>query len=111
MGKYTDKAEFKIPRHIVQKGGVNPETIIVNKTLDYADSTYQLLKNTTGTLDVILPPVKEGAKFWIKSRASSSSNIVVKDQESPVNTITTLSSGQGVLVVSDGEYWWDVIKA
>ena len=109
MGKFTDKAEFKIPRHMVLKGGVNPETITVNKTLDYADSTYQLLKNTTGSLDVILPPVKEGAKFWIKSRASSSSNIIVKDASAA--TISTLASGEGVLVVSDGAYWWDVIKA
>ena len=28
---YTDKSEFKIPRHLVQPGSVNPETITVNK--------------------------------------------------------------------------------
>ena len=109
MAKFTDKAEFKVPRHIVLKGGVNPETITVNKTLDYADSTYQLLKNTTGSLDVILPAVKEGAGFWIKSRALSTSNIVVKDASA--NVIATLAAGQAVLAVSDGVAWWDVIKA
>lgn len=106
---YTDKQEFKIPRHIVQKDGINPETITTNKTLVYSDSQYQLLKNNTGSLDCILPSYKNGASFWIKSRASSTHNIVVKDEDA--NTIATLGAGEAVLVVSDGVAWWDVIKA
>lgn len=105
---FTDAAQFRIPRHIIQPGSVNPETITVNKTLVYNDSTYQLLRNNTGTLDCILPTYKDGARFWIKNRASSSSNIVVKDEDA--NTIATLAAGEGVLVVSDGEAWWDVVK-
>ena len=106
---YTDKAEFNIPRHVVQKGSVNPETITVNKTLVYSDSTYQLLKNVTGGLDVILPAFKDGAHFWIKSRSSSTSTITVKDAAAA--TIVALGAGEAVLVVSDGSAWWDVIKA
>lgn len=106
---YTDKQEFKIPRHLVQPGSVNPETITVNKTLTYKDGNYQLLKNTTGALDCTLPALKDGAYFWIKSRASSSSNIVVKDHLG--NALATLTAGQAVLCVSDGVAWWDVIKA
>lgn len=105
---FTDAAQFRIPRHIIQPGSVNPETITVDKTLVYNDSTYQLLRNNTGTLDCILPTYKDGARFWIKNRASSSSNIVVKDEDA--NTIATLAAGEGVLVVSDGEAWWDVVK-
>jgi len=40
---FSDKAEFQIPRHIVQKGGVNVETITADKTLTYSDSQYQFL--------------------------------------------------------------------
>ena len=58
---FTDKQEFKIPRHIVQPGAVNPETITTNKTLTYRDAKYQLLRNNTGTLDCILPSYKNGA--------------------------------------------------
>ncbi len=105
---FTDKSEFNVPRHIVQKGGVNPETITTNKTLVYSDSQYQLLRNNTGSLDCILAAYKDGASFWIKNRASSTHNIVVKDEDA--NTIATLSAGEAVFVVSDGAAWWDVIK-
>ena len=105
---FSDKAEFKIPRHIVQPGAVNPETITGNKTLVYSDAQYQLLRNNTGTLDCILPSYKDGASFWIKNRAASTSNILVKDEDA--NTIATLASNEAVFVVSDGVAWWDVIK-
>ena len=105
---FTDKAEFKIPRHIVQPGSVNPETITVNKTLTYKDAQYQLLRNNTGSLDCILPDYKDGASFWIKNRASSTSNVVVKDVDA--NTIATLGAGEGVLCVSNVSAWYDVIK-
>ncbi len=105
---FSDKAEFKIPRHIVQPGSVNPETIAVNKTLTYKDAQYQLLRNNTGSLDCILPAYKDGASFWIKSRAASTHNIEVKDTDG--NTIATLAAGQGVLCVSNETAWWDVIK-
>ena len=106
---FTDAAQHKIPRHIVLKGGVNAETITTDKTLTYADSTYQLLKNTTATLECILPDYVEGSSFWIKNRASSTSNVVVKDASG--NTIATLAAGEGVLVVSSDTAWWDVLKA
>lgn len=106
---FTSKQEFRIPRHIVQPDSVNPETITTNKTLTYRDAQYQLLRNNTSTLDCILPTYKDGASFWVKNRASSTSNILVKDEDS--NTIATLTAGQAVFVVSDGSAWWDVIKA
>lgn len=105
---FSDKQEYKIPRHIVQPGFANPETITTNKTLVYKDSHYQLLRNNTGTLDCILPAYKDGASFWVKNRASSTHNILVKDEDA--NTIATLASGEAVFVVSDGVAWWDVIK-
>lgn len=104
---YTDPTPFKVPRRYENAGGVNPETITTNKTLTYADSQYQLLKNVTGSLDVILPAFSDGASFWIKSRSSSTSNIIVKDANG--DTVATLAAGQAVLTVSTSSAWWDVI--
>ena len=99
---------FSIDTALQQKGLANPETITTNKTLEYSDSSIQLLKNTTGGLDVILPDPKDGTIFWIKSRASSSSNIEVKDHTG--SSIVVLSAGNAVLVVSTDSAWWDVIS-
>jgi len=109
MASYNGKGQFVLPRPLRFKDGVNPETITVNKTLTYYSSQFQLLKNTTGALDVILPEFKDGAYFWVKSRASSSSNITVKDADG--GTIATLAAGEGVLCISTSTAWWDVIKA
>ena len=63
---YTDKSEFKIPRHIVLKGGVNVESITGVRLLSYKDSQVQILDNSTaGALDCKLPEAKEGAFFFI----------------------------------------------
>ncbi len=106
---FSDKQQFKIPRHVVQPGMVNAETITTNKTLVYSDSTYQLLKNVTGNLDCNTPSPVDGAHFWVKSRSSSSQPIVVKDHSG--NILATLTAGQAVLVVANATAWWDVIKA
>ena len=108
MASYNGKSPFTLPRPLRHKDGVNPETITVNKTLTYFDSQFQLLLNQTGSLDVVLPEHKDGSFFWIKSRASSSSNIIVKDGS---DTVATLGAGEAVLVVSTDSAWWDVIKA
>ena len=106
---YNDEIGYVMDNPPILRGGVNAETITTNKTLTFQDSTYQLLKNITGSLDVILPSPKDGGSFWIKSRASSSSATIVKDHLG--NTIESLASGEGVLVVSDASSWWDVINA
>jgi len=106
---YNDELGYILDNPPILRGGVNAETITTNKTLIFSDSTYQLLKNTTGSLDVILPSPKDGGSFWIKSRASSSSAIVVKDHLG--NTIESLTAREGILVVCDSVNWWDVINA
>ena len=68
---FTDKAEFKVPRHIVQKGGVNVEQISGNRTLTYKDSQYQRLDAQAGSLEVILPEEKDGAMFVINCQGNA----------------------------------------
>ena len=108
MASYNGKGQFVLPRPLRFKDGINPETITTNITLTYYSSQFQLLRNNTSSLDVILPAFKDGAYFWVKNRASSTSNIVVKDEDG--NTIATLAAGEGALFVSTSTAWWDVIQ-
>lgn len=97
---FSDKAEFKIPRHIVQPGGVNIEQISANKTLVYSDAQYHRLDAQSGGLDVILPDEKDGAVFVINCQGNS---FTVKDDGGA--TIKVLSVGEGGLFACDGETW------
>jgi hypothetical protein len=107
MATYASDVLFSIDTALQLVNGLNAETITTNKTLTYKDSTVQALKNVTGGLDVILPTPKTGCSFWIKSRASSSSNIDVKDHNAA--TVAVLSAGNSVLVVCDDSAWYDII--
>ena len=104
---YTDASEFKIPRHIVQKGGINIETITADKTLLYSDSRYQILTTNAGaSLIVNLPEKKDGVSFFITCTSSSNQTINVKDADG-VDVIATpnLGAGKACLLVCDGSDW------
>lgn len=111
MGKFTDKAEFKIPRHIVLKGGVNKQDLTVNKTLEYNDSTFQIYTVATGAEAVItLPPPKNGALFCIRVFSGSTQTLRVEDHTG--STVQgTLSTNEAVLLVSEADSWRVMIKA
>jgi hypothetical protein len=97
---FTDKAEYKIARHIVQPGGVNIQQISVNHTLTYKDAQYQRLDAQSGGLVVTLPEEKDGAMFVINCQGNS---FTVKD--AAANTIKVLSLGEGCMVCCDGSAW------
>ena len=73
---FTDKAEFNVPRHIVQKGGVNVEQISADKELTYKDSQYQRLDAQSTGLNVDLPAEKDGAMFVMVQAGNSFSRII-----------------------------------
>ncbi len=101
MGKFSDKAEFKIPRHIVLKGGVNIEAMAGVTTLTYASSQAQILSNDSGVaLDLYLPAKKDGAFFWIRSNGAN--DIHVRDSGT---TYQVLATNKYCLIVSDGSAW------
>ena len=58
---FTDKAEFKIPRHIVQPGGVNIEQISSNRTLTAI---------VTGKQAKIIPPEEEWVEKFFDDKGS-----------------------------------------
>lgn len=97
---FTDKAEFNVPRHIVQKGGVNIEQISGNRTLTYKDSQYQRIDAQAGSLEVILPEEKDGAMFVINCQGNA---FTVKDAAGV--TVKALSLGEGGMFCCDGSNW------
>tara|TARA_Y100001963_G_scaffold160196_1_gene268866 strand:+ start:427 stop:756 length:330 start_codon:yes stop_codon:yes gene_type:complete len=107
MAEYASDILFSIDTALQLKNGLNAETITTPKVLTYQDSTFQALKNVTGSLDVTLPSPKSGCNFWIKSRASSTSNIVVKDHNAA--TVQTLAAGNSVLVACDDSAWYNIV--
>ena len=105
---YTDKQEFKIPRHIILKGGVNVETLTGVRTMTYLDSQVQIFTNDSGSdLDCKLPSAKDGA-FFIHNTGAN--NIHIRDDATSV-TYAILATGQGCMVASDATEFHLVIKA
>lgn len=104
---FTDAAQFKIPRHIVQPGGVNIETITADKTLLYSDSQYQILTTNAGaSLVVNLPEKKDGVSFFITCTSSSNQTINVKDADGgDIIATPNLGAGKACLLVCDGSDW------
>ena len=108
---FTDKQEFKIPRHIVLKGGVNKQDLTTNKTLTYADSTFQIYMVATAAEAVItLPEPKNGAFFGIRVFAGSSQTLRVEDHNGSA-VQGSLSTNEAVLLVSEDSAWRVMIKA
>ena len=107
MAEYASDILFSIDTALQLKNGLNAETITTHKVLTYQDSTFQALKNVTSSLNVTLPAPKSGCQFWIKSRASSTSNIVVKDHNAA--TVQTLPANTAVLVVCDDSARYDIV--
>ena len=111
MASFKDAAEFKIPRHIVLKNGVNKQDLTVNKTLSYEDSTFQIYTVATGAEAVItLPPPKSGAFFCIRVFSGSTQTLRVEDHSG--STVQgSLSVNEAVLLVSEANAWRVMIKA
>ena len=106
---YTDAAQFKIPRHIVLKGGVNVETITGVRIMTYVDSQVQILDNSTGSaLDCKLPEAKEGAFFFLHNAGSDA--IHIRDSGT-TTTYAILATGEGCMVASSSTDYHLVFKA
>lgn len=97
---YSDKQEYKVPRHLVHPGAVNVEQISAHRTLTYKDGQYQRLDAQSGGLNVVLPAEKDGAWFVINCQGYG---ITVKDAGG--STIKALSVGEGGLFCCNGSSW------
>lgn len=101
---FKDAAEFKIPRHIVIKNGVNIETINSDKVLTYEDSMIQHINASVGSLNIDLPPVKNGAIFAIMCIGNA---LMVR--KPTATNLKSLSVDEGALFASDGVDWKQIL--
>lgn len=108
---YTDKAEFQIPRHIVQKGGVNIQSITDHVTLDYTSSTYNVFTLTAAAPKTcMLPTVKNGYHLFIRNDAASNQTLNVNEPAGGSTILSLSATGEGALFVSDGSEWKVLLK-
>lgn len=108
---FTDKQEYKIPRHIVLKDGVNKQDLTTDKTLTYADSTFQIYTvATAGEAVITLPKPKSGAIFCIRVFSGSTQTLRVQDH-SAATVQGTLNTNEAVLLVSEENAWRVMMKA
>ena len=105
---YTDKAEFKIPRHVVLKGGVNVEALTGAKTLTEASGMVQILNPNGGTKVVNLPAVKDGMMYFIANSGSGGHDLTVTK---PDSLTFVVSNGKGLLIACNDTNWFQVINA
>jgi len=105
---FNNDAPFRVRKHIQLINGVDVDTLIADKTLTVADSTFQILNGGAADYDVNLPAEEDGIYFWI-TNAGASNNLVVKNVAAA--TIATVANGEGALFVCDGTAWKLVIKA
>ena len=96
---YTDQSEFKIPRHIILKGGVNVESLTGVRIMTYNDSQIQILDNSTS---------KDGAFFFIHNAGSQA--IHIRDSGT-TTTYAILATGEGCLVASSSSDYHLVMKS
>jgi len=98
---------FSIDTALQQKGGVNIETITVDKHLSYDDSSYQIITNSKASVATIkTPPKKDGVFFWIKCETGSGDELYIQDVDgNDIIGAPYLAAGKSALVVCDGSNW------
>lgn len=105
---YTDKQEFKIPRHIVLKNGVNVESLSGTKTLIESSGMIQILNPNGDHRVVNLPAVKNGMAYFIANSGSGAKDLTVTKPDSGTFVV---SNGKGLLIACNGTNWFQVINA
>lgn len=96
---YASDLGYKMLSRPVFEGGVNRETLSGDKTLDESSETFHLL-TLDQARDLTLPAHKDGLMYIIRPLAHT---LTVKD--SGGSTVSTVSAGIGIVIVSDGSNW------
>lgn len=105
--QYTDSAPFVVPRPIVNKNGVNIETITADKDLVLKDAHIQIITNDKGSSATIKTPAKRnGLSYWFKNDAASGHAFVVQDIDgNPIVGGGGVAAGKTCYIACDGSNW------
>lgn len=96
---YKNDVGYKMLSRPIFEGGVNKETLSGNKVLDSKSETFHLL-TLDQDRDLTLPEHKDGLFYVIRPLG-----FVLTVKDAGGSTVTTLSAGVGVVIVSDGTEW------
>ena len=108
---FNSTQAFKVARRFQHKNGLDSRTLTAeNYNVSYKDGSYQVVTTAgVSASSVKLPSPKDGSYYWVSNVASSAQNLNVNDHNGA--TKSTLTAGQGCLVVCDGSDWFIIIKA
>ena len=108
MAQLANSILFSIDSALQVKSGLNVETIVAHKGLDYASSPVQIITNGTGApKEVRLPgfsagvSVKSGVQYMIRCAGADPLTI----QKDGGATVATLTTGQLGIFMADGTTW------
>jgi len=109
---YTDKAEFKLPRHLILDGGVDVASITDDHTLTYTSGMIQIVTLTAGSpKTLMLPSNKAGAVFLIRLDAASNAVLNVNDPNGGSTVAALAATGETAICASNGTNWKLALKA
>lgn len=102
---YEGKNPFKVPRALMQVGGVATSTLSTALTLTLASSQMQNLDPGGASRDVTLPAEEGNDGLWYEfyNAADAAENLVVKDDAAA--TIITINRGEFAKVGCTGTAW------
>ena len=96
---YSSDNGYVFDNRPIFRGGVNRETLSGNKVLNEQSETFHFL-TLDQALDLNLPAHRDGLFYVIRPLSHT---LTVKDAGG--STISTVSAGIGIMIVSDGTNW------
>ena len=96
---YSSDNGYVFDNRPIFRGGVNRETLSGNKVLNEQSETFQFL-TLDQARDLNLPAHRDGLFYVIRPLSHT---LTVKDAGG--STISTVSAGIGIMIVSDGTNW------
>ena len=96
---YSSDNGYVFDNRPIFRGGVNRETLSGNKVLNEQSETFHFL-TLDQARDLNLPAHRDGLFYVIRPLSHT---LTVKDAGG--STISTVSAGIGIMIVSDGTNW------
>ena len=96
---YSSDNGYVFDNRPILRGGVNRETLSGNKVLNEQSETFHFL-TLDQARDLNLPAHRDGLFYVIRPLSHT---LTVKDAGG--STISTVSAGIGIMIVSDGTNW------
>ena len=111
---YDGKNPFRILRQTWNPGGYAKETLAGNRTLTQSDAQVIGFDCGGGGRDLIMPPPRKGAWFWVFNQSDAAENLAVKQADGTTALVTINQNESGILfcdadAADDANDGWDLM--